>query len=113
MSRRRTAGLVLFAILFVGCQGPVTSLSGSVTWNGQPLDSGSISFSPTDGHGESKVTSIANGQYEIRDVPPGKYVAQIEAMVGNRVQAIQAHGNLVAIEVVPGPQTQDFTLHSQ
>lgn len=64
--------LATFALVATGCgkSGPKTyDVTGTVTYDGQPLDSGSIAFTPAD-------TTMRGGQVEIT---AGKYTIQLPA----------------------------------
>jgi hypothetical protein len=63
-------------ILFVGCE-QKTSVSGMVTYNGQPIENGAISFKPTGSTGRSFAGGITNGKYEIPEAQPGAWTAII------------------------------------
>ena len=64
--------LPLAGLLAGGC-GSLTSsgysVSGTVTWNGQPLDQGSIQFLPEGGQGEMVGAGISGGRYTCRTRP--------------------------------------------
>jgi hypothetical protein len=56
------------------------AISGHVTLDARPLDSGSIQFSPVDKDGIMGGISIVDGVYQIpkaKGIPPGKYTVQI------------------------------------
>lgn len=82
--RSARAGLV-FAIcssFFVfGCGGgPVLDAEGTVTFDGQPLDSGSISFEPAGKQGREFGGVIQNGTYKVKSNPgavPGEAIVRI------------------------------------
>jgi hypothetical protein len=76
--------LAVLAVTFVGCQpaNPLGRLavSGNVTLDGQPIDSGTIEFAPESGVGSG--AKILNGAYSIetaKGLPPGKYRVRIFA----------------------------------
>lgn len=67
-----TAICPLILVLLVGCGEKATTVSGSVTYNGEPVKKGTISFRPTDGTGQSFGARIKDGKYEAADkVTPG------------------------------------------
>ncbi len=123
--------LLLFT---VGCGGS-TVVSGTVTYNGEPVANGSIQFLPEDGKGPSAGGMITGGKYRIAEkLTPGKKTVRIEgfkvldvptssaemqrrAEEGVAVeQAAQipenAVGNNATVEVKAGEQTLDFKLTS-
>ncbi len=79
-------GLVL-AMAFAGCQSSVDTdgrkaITGSVSLNGSPIQSGSIRFEPLAGQTASGST-IAEGKYEIpagKGLKPGEYRVFINAV---------------------------------
>ncbi len=96
---------LLLAASLAGCGGgeddlPRQAVWGSVTWNNQPLESGSITFSPADPnqpHAASAGGLITNGSYSIsRDggPTPGKYRV---AILGGEL------GSALASDEPPGP----------
>jgi hypothetical protein len=77
---------VLAAVL-CGCgQEPAGStVSGEVTFQGQPLDQGVIEFSPAEGQGTLSGAPIKDGRYAVpaeNGLAPGKYEVRIYSMEG-------------------------------
>ncbi len=71
----------LSALLATGCGGDgpeVVPVSGNVTWNGDPMPSGTIVFRPADGVARSEAGQIEEGYYSL-DVPPGAKTVEITA----------------------------------
>ncbi len=67
--------LVLLACL-AGCGSDgLTEISGTVTFNGQPVEKGNISFLPADGKGPTAAATIAAGKYSVKIAPGQKKVA--------------------------------------
>lgn len=118
--------LVFFAAL--GCGGPSASVTGSVTYEGNAVEEGAITFLPTDGKEASRGAMIKGGRY-VADMVPGKWTVQISG--GRKLAApassedaykkgqqadkdgmvpANAVGNGGAIEIKPGSQTLDFAL---
>ena len=68
-SRKRVKArlLTLFALVFcIGCgRGDRVPISGTVTFNGVPVQKGVISFEPFDRQGPTTGGKIANGKYEL------------------------------------------------
>ena len=82
LARRATGvGLILVAGLLAGCgsSGPKRyGVSGTVTWKGQPVKSGTINFRAE--NGECGGAQITDGKYEIpaaAGLPEGKYQVAI------------------------------------
>jgi hypothetical protein len=73
-------GLLALAALVPGCGSNAGSVSGEVTYDGQPVGDGMISFLPADGKGPAAGGTIAGGQYTVENLTPGPKVVQIEAV---------------------------------
>ncbi len=140
MFRRRDArlgGEWLFAVAAAsiavsGCGSSVTTVSGKVMFDGQPLANGTINFVPADGATATAGGKIENGTYSVQ-MPPGKKKVQVSAtkVVGRRVvyegdpnspvidnvQEIippQYHVNTILTgDAKAGSNTQDFDLKSK
>jgi hypothetical protein len=119
-------------ILLSGCGGGVGSVSGEVKYNGQPLPNGRITFICSGGTKPSLSADIANGRYEIANVPVGPVEVTVETFElradsvpggpppppvpkGYKYIKIPTrYGNAkesgLGFEVVSGPQTKDFAL---
>jgi len=89
---RPTLLILFLALLATGCSGGGggVTISGTVTYNGTPLEKGAITFLPEDGKGASSGAMIEKGQYKATNVSRGK----------NRVQ-------VVASSTVQTPATQE------
>jgi hypothetical protein len=72
---RQLAILNALAAVFVGCGAKDTRINGSVTYNGQPVERGAISFKPADGKGQSFGAQIVDGKYTATKASPGKKTA--------------------------------------
>ena len=71
----------LAILLLCGCgsSGPETcTVTGTVTWNGNPLPEGNILFVPEDGKGVPDPGKIADGEFRL-EVKPGKKKVEITA----------------------------------
>ena len=128
---------VLLLVFAVGCNTSPASVSGTVTYNGQPVASGEISFTPADGKGPTAGGPIAAGKYSVADVAPGPKIVQVTALssfqfaksteelaeqaaaAGNRpvepppledLVPANAVGNGQQVEIKAGSQTLDFDL---
>ncbi len=132
-------GMCFLLPLITGCGGSESVVSGSVTYDGQPIEKGSILFQPADGEGASCGGPIENSKYKI-ETTPGKKLVQIVAVkkvkygrlspaeelkrtqeaamsgdtsgIIDRTDTIppNAQGNNKEVEVKPGSQTLDFHL---
>ncbi len=93
-----SAGIIAAA----GC-GPATStVSGTVTFNGEAVAKGAISFFPSDGKGQPAGGLIADGRYRVTGMAPGEKIVQLSApaVAGTRKDD---YGNdtQVAAELMP------------
>src|SRR4051794_4379861 len=82
--RTRICSLVLLigAVLIAGCGDPNArrAVSGTVTFNGQPLDQGRIHFAPADKGTSEAGATIENGKYKIPGdvgLVPGTYKVSV------------------------------------
>jgi hypothetical protein len=86
--RRLRNYLLPAALLMFGC-GPELSgrpVSGVVTFQGKPLENGSIQFYPAEGQPTFSGGNIENGQYRLPaefGLAPGKYTVRINSPEGN------------------------------
>jgi hypothetical protein len=71
-------GFALMACL-TGCGrgGGMAALSGSVSYDGQPVEKGTITFLPADGKGPTAAAPITDGKYSVK-VAYGRRVVKIE-----------------------------------
>jgi len=122
----RAIGVALALIATAGCGGSASSeLSGNVTYNGAPVESGTIAFTPAGGTGVPFGAKISAGKYTAEKATAGSFVAVVSADNANagpltREQAAQqqsapnyipenATGNSQTVEVATG-QPLDFTI---
>lgn len=63
-------------VLMSGCE-QKTAVSGKVTYNGQPVEKGNITFRPNGGTGRSFGAKIANGVFTADQARPGSYTAAV------------------------------------
>jgi hypothetical protein len=130
---RLSFAAVVVTALLVGCgQGENAKVVGSVTYNGQPLENGSVIFEPMDGD-TSFTASIINGRFEAEQAQVGQFKATVQAgpsgpaassreafnsqaqtakdkqQPANEIPA-DAEGNGQTVEVTRGEQTLDLAL---
>lgn len=136
MSLLKTAGLVVglgMISTLVGC-GPndgLVEVSGTVTLDGKPVETGAVSMQPVDGKGVSGGGAIKGGKYSAR-TSPGNLAVQINSMVEvrkenptkeevergldvDRKESIPAEYNRnskLRIEVTPEKRNVNFVLTS-
>jgi len=74
-------GLCCSLFLFAGCSGkPTASVTGKVTYKGQPVTGGNIDLFPADGNeaGRYRIPIKADGTFSTIDIPPGLKKVSIE-----------------------------------
>jgi hypothetical protein len=84
MLRLKAAILTLMIPQILGCGKQETgSVSGSITYDGQPVKSGYVLFTPSDGHGPVAGGPIRDGRYAIENISPGPKIVRVEASSGS------------------------------
>lgn len=76
----RILAVALLVMPFVGCGGRTVGVSGAVTFNGRPVEQGTIVFEPADGKGATLGGRIDNGRYAAggqSGVLPGRKIVRI------------------------------------
>ena len=116
-----------------GCGGGASSVAGTVTLDGTPIDSGTVTFVPQGGEGAKFAGHVDHGKYAIaadRGATPGKYRVELtwEKKTGKKKsdgdggfnfetsQALPPQFNTASTqtaEVKAGAQTIDFPLSSK
>jgi hypothetical protein len=132
--------LQFFALLLtaIGCQTEATTIEGTVTFNGQPVERGSIRFVSTDKTGPTFGAVIRNGKFTVEKATPGEKIVTIHALKQNRVPTSSAEvqrmseqaqldenrvdaavlippnaeGNNQTIQIAEGAQSLEFHLKS-
>lgn len=94
------------------------SVSGTVTWHGQPLDQGSIQFLPEGGPGQLVGAGISNGHYVLPNPPglaAGTYRVRINSLSGVSPAAIpDMHlGHPGSKERIPPEYNEKTTLKAE
>lgn len=72
--------LLMLPLWAAGCGESQTTISGKVTYNGQPIEAGTISFRPADGKGQVFAAEIVDGLYSIPNGKPGSRTVIIHGM---------------------------------
>lgn len=72
---------VACSLLFVcsGCGDSLATVSGTVSFNGEPVSRGMISLEPVDGKGPSAGGNVEEGKFLIESVHPGEKIVRISA----------------------------------
>ncbi|WP_143393293.1 hypothetical protein [Fimbriiglobus ruber] len=95
------AALVASVALLAGCGGSAR-LEGTVTLDGQPVDGGTIAFTPAGGQKSNLAGRIANGKYVIENagtLAPGTYKVEINWP--------KKTGNMIPNKNDPGTQVDE------
>ncbi|MDP6442397.1 MAG: carboxypeptidase-like regulatory domain-containing protein [Pirellulaceae bacterium] len=103
--------LCFSALLLTGCGKSSATLSGSVSYGGQPIANGSIALQAQDEDGTSTSVAIQNGNYSFGEdsgLTTGKYQVRVYAFADKAVN--QANTEDAALdpddgEAVEGPPT--------
>src|SRR5205807_395611 len=78
---RGTMLTAALALAVAGCNAPTTaSVTGTVTYAGQPVGDGAITFLPADGKGPAAGGKITAGRYAVDGLTPGPKVVQVVAV---------------------------------
>lgn len=128
----RVCGFLLSVVTFVGCGGDTglpksASVTGKVTFQGQPVTAGRLTFMSSASAGSVEVTS--DGTYLLTEgVPPGQYKVVVTPpsvtkppMVGEPAPEIPKHDNIpekyrsetsttLFADIKAGSNTVDFDL---
>ena len=140
MARTRSAAPGLLALaLLPGCGGDSATVSGKVTYEGEPVAKGMVTLLPADGKGPAAGGPIVDGRYKVENVKAGLKVVKVEAVkavpfarssaemarraaenkakgdatgIIDRADVIpaDAEGNNAQLEVRPGKQEHDLHL---
>ena len=108
--------------LLAGCSSdpPMAQLSGTVTFKGQPVPAGWISFTPEAGKGSVRVCQIRDGVYDSSKegepgIFPGKNLVRIAGFDGKKVP-LWGQGKQIfnpvddEIDIPAGSSTRDFVI---
>jgi len=97
-ARQLVGGLVLLAVFFlVGCgEGGKGDISGKVTYNGQPIPWGRVSFASEVGNKVTTTGQIVKGNYTVSNCPAGPAKIAVESFAAPTPSA------------KPSPMTKDM-----
>ncbi len=121
---------LLTTLLIVGCgQVKLAEVTGTITYDGQVVEQGSIAFAPLDGNGPSGGSEIKDGKYIAQNVSVGMVKVRImgakvtgqkrmfddpnSPLVTTSEEYLPAKYNKeteLTYEVKAGSQTKDFNL---
>jgi hypothetical protein len=77
ITRPRLCAALFSAILLLAGCGSTTSVSGTVTYEGEQVADGWVTFMPTGGQGREAGGKITAGKYRIEQIDPGEKTVQI------------------------------------
>jgi hypothetical protein len=104
----RTVLALLAVVLVASCDNgpPSGEVSGRVSYDGKPLDNGSITFFPTDGKSPTAGGLIKDGKYAVLKVSVGKYKVTISGsqIVGQKKLYNTPNSPTAPITVDPLPE---------
>jgi len=69
----------LLALTFTGCGDSGSTISGAVTYDGQPIKKGNITFTPANGKGQTVGGDIIDGRYNVKNVSLSKVIVFVTA----------------------------------
>lgn len=83
--------VLLFGSLVLGCGGGKVPVRGTITFDGEPVEHGSIALKPADGQGPGTGGEIKAGKYDLSGeaaATPGKKIVRIRAFrkTGRRIE---------------------------
>ena len=75
-----------------GCSGGTATgtVTGEVTYNGTPVESGTIQFTPKDGKGASAGGPVVAGKFDVKNVPVGVMLVSVNASAGGSGAAMSS-----------------------
>ncbi len=97
--------LALATLLLTGCTSDRVPVEGTVTFDGQPVEKGTIAFEPADGKGPATGGQVIDGRYSLSgeaSPTPGEKIVRISATrkTGRMVPAVPEPGTDQMIEEI-------------
>lgn len=93
----RFTGVVLLLVTVIGCSAPVGDLSGTVSFKGEPLPAGRISFLCEGGEKPVLSSDIQDGKYAIHKAPGGSAKVIVQTFKQTSVKVPNQPANLAPI----------------
>jgi hypothetical protein len=103
----RLAALAPLVVLLAGCGAGKGNVSGEVTFKGQPIPWGRITFLSEEGNKTSHVAKIVNGRYTVKDCPAGRVRIGVESFEAKKVdlskipEMMRKHAEEAGGDIVP------------
>ena len=95
---------VLGALVLTGCSGEsLVEVHGKVTYDGKPVESGTINFEPEDRSGPSQGVAITNGEYRFAGpnrIEPGAKLVRIHAFGPSGKKTSAAPGSSTMVDAM-------------
>lgn len=116
--------VLLLLLVMVGCDSKpkLTEISGTVTFKGQPIPAGDVSFTPEVSvtGGQLQMYMVKDGKYDSAQTPesgllPGKYKVRINGYDGKQIPNFYSGKQIFnaveeQIEITAGKMTKDFVV---
>ncbi len=116
--------VLLLLLVMVGCDSKpkLTEISGTVTFKGQPIPAGDVSFTPEVSvtGGQLQMYMVKDGKYDSAQTPesgllPGKYKVRINGYDGKQIPNYFSGKQIFnaveeQIEITAGKMTKDFVV---
>jgi hypothetical protein len=105
-------GFVFLAAFIAGCGGPtVCEVSGTISYDGQPIKQGGITFTPTDGKSPTAGAVIKDGRYDCK-LSPGEHKVVVNGTkdIDRKPIDITESGTPVSNELLPAKYNQSTEL---
>src|SRR5260370_6052965 len=108
--RRRRMGWWLLGLVLpvLGCG--TATVTGTVTYDGQPVTKGKITFLAPDENGAAVGTDIEQSKYTLKDLSPGKKQVIILVLASGEKPIVPPEVAKETRELTRGSQTLDFSL---
>jgi len=111
ISNQTCVCLLLVILLLGGCSKNDSrhqvAASGTVTFDGKPLEKGNIVFDPVDGKGGSVIGSIVDGQFTVLSEPGSKKVQISSTQESGKTSS---DGEPIMIEMLPSKYSAQSNL---
>lgn len=116
--------VLLLLLVLVGCESKpkLAEVSGTVTFKGQPIPAGDVSFTPevSVAGGQLQMYMVKDGKYDSTETPgmgllPGKYKVRINGYDGKQIPNFYSGKQIFnaveeQIEITAGKMSKDFVV---